>query len=286
MKGFFLAILCVCSVLLGFVSCNETSRSEQSVAFDTLAVDTVCPLFKSYEKPACHLSVKMCVPAEGTDPELAKAVEHFISLLPKDGAFEETTDGSVQAMVQAYLHSYVMQYLGEGQDAIDSYGEENIEAAATWMSYEENVEGSVLYNANGLLSYQVRVVSYTGGAHGNTKTYNGVFNLATCEPLMLASLFDDVALPDLNNLLRLTLVHQFDCETLDELAAKQIFFDPAAIEATENFFISDDAISWLFDPYDIAPYSTGEIIISLSWDEVYSLLRSDAPCMKLAKPQE
>lgn len=263
-------------MMLCLVSCVGDKNNQQSVTFDSIAVDTVCPLFTSCDKPACHLTVKMEVPAADTDEELGLAIERFISMLPKDGAFDETSDGRVETMINAYMRSYVMQYLSEGPNAIDSYGG-NMEAAATWMSYEENVEGKALYNDDGMLSYQVRVVSYTGGAHDNTKTYNGVFHLEDRETLSLASFFEYETLEDLNEMLRLRLAKQYGCESVEELESKQIFFAPAEIEATENFYVDDTSINWTFDPFDIAPYSTGVVVISLTWDEVSALLKKDAP---------
>lgn len=281
MKGFFLAILSVSVLLWSMTSCHHVHSGEQTVTFDTLVVDTVCPLFASYEKPACHIAVNMSVPKEGESADLATAIERFITQLPKEGAFEDTQEGTVSAMVKAYVHNYIVQYLSEGPDAIDSYGED-IEAAATWMSYEETVDGCVLYNNHGLLSYQVRIYSYTGGAHGNTKTYNGVFDLQAKEVLCLSNIFEELSLNNLNQLMRQRLAQQYECQTVEELSERQLFFAPEEIEATENFYVGATGISWLFDPYDIAPYSTGEVVVELTWDELYPLLKSDTPIMKLA----
>lgn len=267
---------------MGLVSCQKTSSVEQSISFDAYVVDTVCALFKNYDKPACHLSIEMNVPSVATSEELSQSVEHFITNLPKDGAFEEPADGKVETMIKNYVHSYLLDYLNEGPDAIDSYGED-MEAAATWMSYEEHIEGNVLHNGDGLLSYQVRTFSYTGGAHGNTKTYNGVFDLRNMNQLILSNIFDDLSMQDLNNMLRQQLVKDYDCESLEQLAEKSLFFDPSVIEATENFYVTDSCINWLFDPYDIAPFSTGEVVISLPWDEVYPLLKSGTTVFELAE---
>lgn len=282
MKSFFAAILAICMLLTCLVSCDNKPTGVERVDFDTLRVDSACTLFKNYDKPACHISISMAVPSPATDNEIRSAVERFISLLPKDGAMDDSQTSSVEAMVDSYVRNYVMDYLSQGPDAIESYGED-MDAAATWMSYEENVEGEVLYNNKGLLSYQVRTYSYTGGAHGSTTTDNGVFDLQTLTPVNLANVFDIEAMPDLNALLRLKLARQYDCETVEELAQKDLFFAPAEVEATDNFMINDSCICWMFDPCDIAPFSLGEVAVPISWDEVYSLLAADSPLMKMAQ---
>ena len=282
MKSFFAAFLAL-GILLGcVVSCRPTPSDVQPVIFDTLSVDTICPLFKNYEKPACHLSLKMAVPVQETTADVREAIERFVSQLPKDGAFDEDANGSIAAMMQAYVKAYLMQYLNEGPDAIDNYGED-MEAAATWMSYEEKATGTVIYNADDMLSYQIRTDSYTGGAHGNTGTVNGVFDLKHLSEVRLSDVFEDVSLSDLNQLLRLKLARQYECETVDELQAKGLFFSPAEIEVTENFYVTDAGICWMYDPYDIAPYSTGEVSVTLSWDELYPFLSVDSPLMAMAQ---
>lgn len=282
MKGFFLAILCVCAVAACMISCEPTKTTESKITFETLKVDTVCPLFNTYPQPAAHVSVSLSVPTADANSDLCEAVQHFVQSLFKDGAYDDGANSSLSAMVDDYIHQYLLEYLQMGPDAIDNYGTEETDVAATWMSYEESIEGNVLYNDNGLLSYQVRVYSYTGGAHGFTRTFNGVFDINQRQTLHLSHIFDDYSLPDLNNLLRIKLAKDNGCATVEELTERQIFFSPAEIEATENFYVCDSCINWQFDPYDIAPFSTGEVNISLTWDEVYPLMKSDNPVIKLA----
>lgn len=280
MRSFFVAILTFCVLLGSLVSCNHQPTDGVLVTFDTLVVDTICPLFKNYEKPACHICISMECP-KSEDASAAASVERFIAELPKDGTFGEISEGKIDKMATAYVDSYITKYLKEGHDAIDSYGEE-MSAAATWMSYEEMVEGKTIYNADGFICYQVRISSYTGGAHGNTNVVNGVLDMKNGTPLCLADLFSEASLSDLNNLVRMVLVEQNECETIEELISKEIFFSVNDIEVTENFYVNEAGITWLYDPYDIAPYVVGEVSVTLPWDKVYPLLSADSPVMGMA----
>ena len=283
MKGFFTAILGI--LLLGsMVSCERKAPTVEHVDFDTLTVDTICPLFHSYEKPHCHLVIKMAKPVAKTPLETLQAVESFISILPKDGSFEADANGSVESMVNAYVRSYVMQYLSEGHDAIGQHESDlaETEAASTWMNYEENVVGDILYNADGILSYQVVAESYTGGAHGNKTVDNGVFDLNTLQQLSIANVFNDATLPDLHAALRNKLMTQNGYTTIDELAEIGQFTAPNEIVATDNFYVNEEGITWTYDPYEIAPYSVGVVQITLSWDEVLPFLMDDSSIKTLA----
>lgn len=282
MRSFFVAVLTVCTLLSCLVSCHEKSSGEVSVTFDTITVDSVCTLFRNYDKPACHIAVSLPVPAPVTSDELRSSIERFITLLPKDGAMADESSVTVSAMVDSYVHQYLMDYLGQGPDAIASYGED-MDAAATWMSYEEIVTGEVVYNTDGILSYQVRTYSYTGGAHGSSAVDNGVFDIKTLTQVTLSNVFAQDSMPAVNQLLRQKLAAQYECASIDELVQKDLFFSVGEIEATENFMVNADGISWMFDPCDIAPFSMGEVQIALAWQEVAPFLLPDTPLLAIAK---
>ncbi len=285
MRSLFVSILSILLLLGSLVSCEHKVPTVQSVTFDTLSVDTICPLFYSYDKPACHLAIRMAKPEEGTPNETLHAIERFISTLPKDGSFEEDANGSVESMVSAYVRSYIVQYLSEGRDAIGRHEtmEDSIKAASTWMNYDEKVVGSILFNDDGFVSYQVVTDSYTGGAHGNKTINNGVFCLSNLDQITLDDLFNDVSKPDLNVLIRTELMKQNGCETIEELADKAQFLSPNDIEAPDNFFLNKDGITWTYNPYEIAPYSVGDVSVSLTWKELITLLAPDAPVIEFAK---
>lgn len=281
MKGFFIAILCLMLLLCSFVSCNHTPNGIESATFDSLTIDTTKTLFSTSSRPACHLVIKMDVPVDPTPKKVCEAIERFVSLLPKDGAFEEASEGSIETMAHAYAKSYIMDYLTNGPSAIDNYDGDTV-AAANWMSYEEKVIGKVVYNANSLLSYQVRTESYSGGAHGNTGVDNAVLDLKTLNAIALGDIFTDVSMQEVNKLLRNNIVRQYGCVSMEELEGTGYFFSPNEIEASENFYLDENGITWMYDPYDIAPYSTGEVSVTVSWSDLHTLIAPDSPVQDFA----
>lgn len=283
MKRFFIAFSVVASFVLqlGFFSCT-TKPSGFIVLLDSVSVDSVCPLFHSYEKPACHFSLRMEVPYVEEDASLSHSLQRFLSSIPRQGAFAEDSDGTVQGMADNYLHSYIMQYLQEGKEAIDSYGED-MDAAATWMSYEEQAEGHVVYQEGSFLSYQFKVYSFMGGAHGNTVTNNRVFDLENQMDVTLSTLFTDESLNVVGEKLREALAVQNDCQTVDELIQTGIFFSAGDIEPNDNFLLDEKGLTWVYDPYEIAPYALGPVTVSLPWSEIKDLLYPDSSVKAFAE---
>ena len=88
MKRFFTAFLVASSLILqlGFFSCT-TKPSDYTVLLDSVAVDSVCPLFHNYEKPACHFSLNMEVPYIENNTALSQSLERFLAAIPRQGAF-------------------------------------------------------------------------------------------------------------------------------------------------------------------------------------------------------
>jgi len=282
MKSFFVAILSIFLLLCSVTSCKHIVAQEEAIVFDTLSVDTICPLFKNYSKPACHVSVKLAYPNETTDTEHKNAFRNFVASLPDEGGFDFEADDDFQTMTRTYIRNYILSYLRQGPDAIDSYGED-MEAASTWMNYEECVDGQVTFNDKGIICYQLRVYSYSGGAHGSDETSIGVYELKSRSRVELDEVFSDMVLPQVNELLRQTLASDYGCASPDELTEKGLFFSPSDIEVNDNFAVDHRGITWEYAPYDIAPFSTGEVSVLLPWSDLQPLMLPDSPLQVLAK---
>lgn len=283
MKRCFVAFLCTLGLLLAMASCHKNVAAEtEPIVFDSISIDSVCPLFRNYEKPSCHISIRLMKPAAGTPSALAKSLEKTLSKLPCDGNLVSESGTTLEEMVRTYVHQYILQYLLDGKEAIDSY-DGDVEAASTWMEYEENVEGKVFYNADGFISYQFTTYSYSSGAHGNTSVQNCVFDCSACRPLSLSDIFPAESLPHLAELIQHRLMEIYGCSSLDELSANYGFLEASEIKPTEKFLIDAEGMDWTFDPFELAPFSLGQIDVKLPWYLVKPLMLAQSPLVEIAE---
>lgn len=236
-------------------------KAESITSFRKVSVDTTMTLFANYEKPDCHLQLNFDVPDVATSKGSLEMAKALIISLTQDGNYSND-DNDVDKMISSYTKTYVRNYLEDGNEAIKNYGND-IEAAATWMTYEEKCKGTVLYNADNILSYSVKTYSYTGGAHGNSTNCVASLCLANGKNISLEDLFSNSAIDQIREQLVLRLNESYQLLT-DE------------IEVTENFYLSDKGITFVYDPFEIAAYSEGEIAITLGWDKVAPLLLDDS----------
>ena len=130
-----------------------------------------------------------------------------------------------------------------------------------------------LNNIPSLWSYAMDVYEYTGGAHGNRYLLIQNYNLMTGDAVNEQDLFIDDYYEQLKTLLLEALIAQTDeAETRKDL--RRLGYSVADVVPNENFYVTDEGITYVYNPYEIAPYAMGCIQISLSWDSIRHLLRN------------
>lgn len=120
-----------------------------------------------------------------------------------------------------------------------------------------------------LLLFTITRSSYTGGAHGmygiecHTYTLKGGYELTT------ADLFGTERLPALTEAIRQRIQANYDADNDQQLIERGFF--PEYIAPTENFRISEEGITFYYNPYEIGCYALGPVEVSLSREEMDSL---------------
>ena len=93
--------------------------------------------------------------------------------------------------------------------------------------------------------------SYTGGAHGMTNTKAGTFRKG--RKMTLADLPSDVPA-----LWKQAIVKHFKAESFEKVVKSRPMFKPYL---TENFYLDDKGIHFIYDPYEIDCFAAGTIDI-------------------------
>lgn len=120
-----------------------------------------------------------------------------------------------------------------------------------------------------LLVYCISRSSYTGGAHGLQRTDCHNYSLRGGYELTLSDLFVPQQQKALAALIRNKLYDMYGV-TGDEGLTEQGFF-PEYIDVTENFRVTPEGISFLYNPYDIGCYALGYVEVAISDEELEGL---------------
>ena len=166
---------------------------------------------------------------------------------------QEYTAASLQEAIEASIRGIDTTYMPDRPGIVTNH------------SYEISVESEISLRDT-LLTCMISHASYTGGAHGNYGTEYHTYSLTGGYEITTADLFTCRQMERIDELIVQKLCKKYNVADRGELGTRGFF--PDVIGPTENFFLTQDSITFYYNPYDIACYATGAIEISVGWDEL------------------
>lgn len=164
------------------------------------------------------------------------------------------------AAATAYTDSLIAEYRAEN---IPMLGTE--EAAGVLMSWEDVTEGKIVYSKDNILSYVADKYTYRGGAHGMSSRYACNFDLRTGKQISEEDFFRKGYDGTLTSLLTSHLKESLASpEDMDMLFVEEI-------EPNGNFYLCEKGVTYIYNHYEIAPYSMGIIEVTVPWEELKDL---------------
>lgn len=203
------------------------------------------------------LSIKAEFPETGKGKENTLKISSAIT----EALFgEEYMSMAPEAAVEAYKTDLAEEYRTENLPMLEIEGLED--SSLGWTDYTEGRFVSVMKD---MVSYVAVKYSYCGGAHGMTSETAFVFDRKTGNRIPEDRFFREGYVPELARLLTGHLP-----EALESPADTSMLF-LKEIGPNGNFSIDDDGVTYIFNQYEIAPYSMGIIRISIPWEELEGL---------------
>ncbi len=124
---------------------------------------------------------------------------------------------------------------------------------------------SVLWNEDERICFGFFTHSYTGGAHGNHQTQYVNMNLRTGQILTLDHIFSEGYKKPLSEALERAARRTFKIpadQALTEVLTVEI------LQPTENFVLTNKGILFSYPPYELGPYSLGQVDLFVPFEEV------------------
>ena len=170
----------------------------------------------------------------------------------------EHFQGGVQEAVDWSIGQFMDEYIGTLDESVPQ-----------WETEMEMAVESEARVVDTLLVYTISSSNYTGGAHGMYSINCHNYSIAGGYELALSDLFDAARQEALIGLIRNKLYEQFGV-TGDEGLVAQGFF-PEYISTTENFEVTEDGITFYYNPYDIGCYALGGVEVHITREEMQGL---------------
>lgn len=206
--------------------------------------------------------MELMAAVEAAEPEAEIATTYGRQLadaiLSQHPLSQAHTEGWMQALVDRYLYEY-RQDLG-GLVADIEAGRFSPNAAAYELECHQLLEVA----EKNVLVWKTQLYLYTGGAHGSQAVRYLNVNPKTGAEIQLSEVIKPEMMDTVRDRVRAKLA---------ESAESRDIFDLATVELPSQFRLGGDAIVFQYQVYEIAPYVSGPIAVSLTKAELADCLR-------------
>lgn len=273
------------------ISCigKQQSSSVEEIGelkLDSIVVEEKIKLLPNEPDSVPHatLNIKFVYPsAFGTKEELQKLQAVFYE---KVFGKEYADATSQQVAVERYIARYAEFYREETTEVYkeNSSSLDVSDDGDRWflnsLSYGREINNSIVFINENVMSFNCFSWDYTGGAHGNFGYSNHSIDLKTLKPIAIDEILNDNYEDELTTIIKSKLLHvlmeKLDNSVTDIDELKTYFFDFEKIEVTDNFMLTKTGMTFTYNPYEIAPYAAGVIEVHIPYGEMMNLLNPDA----------
>lgn len=182
-------------------------------------------------------------------------------------------DMKPQQALEAYAALKHTEYIQNNLPLMQEWEMDNPDQphGVTMFNQELIISASPLSTGHGIWSYGIDIYEYTGGAHGNNYLIIQNYDLSAQGLVTEEDLFRPDYFEPLHKLLVSALIEQTE-EASTERELKKLGYSIEDIVPNDNFSVSEEGITYVYNPYEIAPYAMGRTRIFLPWDTICNLL--------------
>ena len=238
------------------------SSSDESTKFDVVTTDKTVKLATSEGSPMCnvHLEVSYATEESGHKAEIINNIIEKRLLDVQNLSMQEAAD--------SFANVYTTRY----KNLLPLYNQDRGDGKKTeWYNYHYILKTDIEQGYKGTSVYHVYLDYYEGGAHGISQHLTINFEQSTGRQLMLSDIFVPGFENKLCTILQKALREFVGVKTNKELT-NQGYLYSMDMFPSENFILGDDAITFIYNPYEIAPYEKGCIELKIAYDAIDNIL--------------
>lgn len=258
MKQLF--ILATLSTLL--FSCSST---EETTQFEMATADKTVKLTGDDNSPLCsvHLELSYATEANGHKAEIINNIIEKRLLNMQDLTMQQAAD--------SFANVYVANY----KNLLPLYNQDlDNKKRLEWYNYHYILKTSTEQGYKNASVYHVYLDYYEGGAHGIDQHLTMNLENLTGRQLALSDIFVPGYEQRLSSRLQKALCSYVGVGSLQELK-NQGYLYSMDMFPSENFILGEEAITFIYNPYEIAPYEKGSIELTLAYSELDDILKND-----------
>ena len=259
MKKFcFLTAMTVAAIT---TACSGNGDSE-GLDFDTVKATKTISISSEAGAPQCSVDLQLPM-AKGEPKERAEAINAAVALrlLDMEGlTLAQAADSFANKYTNDYRRNFAPLYREDRGDA----------EKRAWYEYHYNIKGEAKSGREGVTVYTATIDYYEGGAHGINQLVVMNFDNKTGQQLTLADVFVPGYEQPLCDILQEALIEKVDAKDVDDLRSRGYLYSMNMF-APENFVLGKDEVTFVYNPYEIAPYAMGMVELTIDNDELEKL---------------
>lgn len=260
---YFLIPVVALIAMCGTSSCNN---DEDTIEMDSVTVDRQISISNEANAPACKVHISLLFANDNNGP---KATFVNGSIISKAFGFEKL---AVRQAVDSFTNNYLSDYKNNLTKLYQADKKAKNNVSSGWYDYHYVLTSTAINGRKGVMIYTLQLDSYEGGAHGNSQQQ--IFNFSTKSGKLLT--LNDVFVPgyekELNDLLLKALEDKTSSKDMNELHNKSYLLSND-MYASENFMLNDGNITFVYNPYEIAPFALGSTELTLSDSDLSNILK-------------
>ncbi len=256
---------------LNLLSCVQDKSNENKIKFDKLEIKEKVFLLSENDTTLPYSDVKFeyTYPVKFNNKEdLAQLQQIFNGTFFNDKTYDSFTP-------QEALNKYLINYIAEYRELADQYRQDKAtledDQMPSWYWYYHYKTNEILFNDPYIVSYSVEHSEYTGGAHGSMFLLCSTIDLNKLTTVTEEDIFKPNYFKFLTSKIIEKLMEKYEVTEPEQLLGKG-FFDINEIAPNNNFWMNDKGVHYVYNQYEIAPYSMGPVEVTIPIDELESII--------------
>jgi hypothetical protein len=254
------------SAFLLFLVFSCVTETEDTIFFNSATSDKEVKLSNDMGSPVCavHLQLQYATEKNGHKAEVVNEIIQKKLLDMSELTIQQAIDSFANSYTSSYIRNFLPLY---NQDRADT-------TKRSWYEYHYVITSETHPGGFGTTSYIAIIDYFEGGAHGVNQRMTMNFENKTGRLLELQDIFVPGFESQLNPILQKALTEKVGAKDYRDLQDKGYLFQTKMFPS-KNFLLSDETITFIYNPYEIASYDKGETELNIALSALDSILKSE-----------
>jgi hypothetical protein len=199
------------------------------------------------------------------DDNLRFINKYILEVVAKQLEIEKISN-NIASLDKEKLNSYIITY--SKQLELDNSDTDLIQ-----FEFSKSLNIDTIFTLKKLIVLEENNESYTGGAHGAYSTNFSVFDLINKKILKASDIFE------INELTEIAyeyfLKERGLTKNRESVEKEGYWFKDNKFHLNDNFSFDNKNITFLYNPYEIASYAEGQILIEIPLDKLESIIKKE-----------